>query len=408
MNTCFLRQCQRAVVLAMVPVLGLLSAQVMAQEPLRIGAILPLTGSLGTFGPGQAAALKIAADEVNANGGVLGLPVTLNVEDDETNSTAGVNAARKLVEINGAKVLLGTLSSSVTLPVLAYASPLGIPVMTVSGAPEISEVGRRTKLAYRYVVTERKLAEVYAVVARRAGYKRAAVIAFNNAAQAAGAESFAQRFQREGGEFLGTVVIEGGRSSYRAELTKVLAGKPDLIVLGAYQGDAIILAKEIFQLGENVAMIGPAYALNDAFVKAVGTSVSEGINVVDVTPNLDSSTYKRFAQSYRTALGKDPVNNPYAVAAYDMLVVTALAAEAAKSTDPKVFVPFIRTVSGPPGEKVDSYAAGVRALRAGRKIYFEGASSPLDFDDAGDIRTMRFAALKIKAGVPVLQAPVAP
>lgn len=369
-----------------------------AQEALKIGGVLSLTGSMSPYGPGQAEAIKIAVDQVNKAGGVLGQPMAAPVEDDETNAASGVNAARKLVDVNGARALVGLLSSSVTLPVLAYTTQVGIPVLTSAGAPQVTDVAIRTGLAFRFVSTEAKFAEGYAILARKAGFKKASVLAFNNAAQTAAAEAFVKRFAKEGGTTSTPVIFEGGKSSYRSELAKVLESKPDVVIVAAYLNDAVVIAKTLYQLAPGTKVIGPAYTFNDAFIKTAGAEVAEGIVALDVAPDVDSKAYAGMADAYRAATKADPTSNPYAVITYDQVITVALAATAAKSADPAKFVPQIRVVSGPPGEKVYTYADGLAALQAGKKIDYQGASSPIDLDETGNIASMNFASFELKGG----------
>jgi branched-chain amino acid transport system substrate-binding protein len=79
------------------------------------------------------------------------------------------------------------------------------------------------------------------------------------------------------------------------------------------------------------------------------------------------------------------------------MILLALAAEAAKSADPKATAARVRDVSGPPGEMVFSFAEGVAALKAGKNIDFDGASSALDFDEGGDVRPT-FGVYRVEKG----------
>ena len=77
-------------------------AHAQASEPIRIGVLAPLTGGGGPYGADIVKASKLAADQINAAGGVLGgRKIELFVEDDETSATAAVKAARKLLDIAG-------------------------------------------------------------------------------------------------------------------------------------------------------------------------------------------------------------------------------------------------------------------------------------------------------------------
>lgn len=243
-----------------------------ADAPLVLGAVFPLTGAYGSYGSGISAAITLGVEEVNAAGGVLGQPVVVKVEDDQTDPTAGLNAARKLIDVDGADAIIATFASSVTLPILAYSVPAGVPVLTVSGAPEITEVGKNTGLAWRFVATEGYFAVGYARLAAAKGFRRAYVLAANNAAMLDAVKSFEATFPTLGGKVLGTTVFEPGQASYQAELSKALDTNPDVVMLAAYTPEAITIARMLYQLDPEIRIVGPLYALNDAFIE--GTMLS--------------------------------------------------------------------------------------------------------------------------------------
>ena len=385
---------------------GLASTAAMA-DSLKIGAVFPLSGTYGSYGKGLSAALTIALDQINAAGGVAGAPVELIIEDDQTDPTAGLNAAKKVVEVNGASAIVATFATSVTLPILSYTTQVGVPVATVAGAPEITQMGQDTGLVYRFVYTEARFGEAMATYARKAGFSRAYVLNANNAALLASGESFEKRFTAEGGEVLGLTAFEPGQPSYRSELTKALADEPEIVFLSAYTNDAITLAKALYQLSPETRVIGPLYSLGTDFIAAVGPEVSEGALAVDPVSAVDSAAYKTFAPLYTSATGDDPLGNPYAVMAYDQLVTFALAAEAAKSTDGKVYAPFVATVANAPGEKVSSYAEGLAALNEGKDIDYDGASSPVDFEGP-DLAAMYMQTYVIEGGQIIAKDTLAP
>src|SRR6266542_6518547 len=77
---------------------ALLSAQ--AKEPIAIGTLSPLTGAGGSYGPDMQRAVVAVVERINKAGGINGRPITLFLEDDQTNAEAGVRAARKLIDVN--------------------------------------------------------------------------------------------------------------------------------------------------------------------------------------------------------------------------------------------------------------------------------------------------------------------
>ena len=110
----------------------MLSPQAQAQTapscPVKIGGILPLTGSMGPVGKRISDSAQLAIKHINEGGGVKGCPVEFILRDDQGQPTVGVDAAKYLVEVERVPAMTGTVSSGVTLPILTSVSvPSKIP-----------------------------------------------------------------------------------------------------------------------------------------------------------------------------------------------------------------------------------------------------------------------------------------
>ncbi|MEE9535957.1 MAG: ABC transporter substrate-binding protein, partial [Desulfobacterales bacterium] len=97
-----------------------------AKDTFKIGALVPVTGTQAVMAEDLATGLKLAVEEVNAAGGVLGKPIELIIEDTETRPAPGMDAARKLIDVDQVKVITGGFSSGVSLPIAKYAQGKGI------------------------------------------------------------------------------------------------------------------------------------------------------------------------------------------------------------------------------------------------------------------------------------------
>lgn len=368
-----------------------------SQAQFKVGALNPLTGVGGPYGPGMLAAIRIAAEEVNAAGGILGQKVEIISEDTQTDPDAAVRAAKKLIEVNKVIAILGTWSSGVTMAVVPLTTRAGIIEMNVSGAPELSEIGKKTGLVFRTQASNTLFGVVFAKIALKEGYKRAATMAFNNPSGIGNTKEFEKNFKAAGGIITGGVIYEPNQASYRSELQKVLATKPEVIVMGSYIKDTTIILKEWYQLNEPMKFIAPAWAVNPKLIETLGPEITEGIIAVDTVPNTSSKTFESFLARYKKVTGEDVSRNPYAPMVYDQMILLALAAQAAKSTDPKLIAAKIRDVSGPPGEVVYSFSEGLAKLKEGKDIDYDGASSAIDFDENGDVRPM-FGVYRVEKG----------
>ncbi|MFY8114207.1 MAG: ABC transporter substrate-binding protein [Rhabdaerophilum sp.] len=373
--------------LAAATLTGSLGQRAFAQaETFRIGALNPVTGAGSPYGTGMQKMIVAAVEMVNAAGGAGGRRLEVFAEDTQTTPQAAVLAAKKLIEVNKVQAVLGTWSSGVSLAVIPLINDANIFLMNTSGAPALSVPPANAKgLSYRFQATNDRFGRAFAELCQKEGFKRPATMAFNNASGIGNTEGFKKAWEAKGGKVLEAVVYEPNQPSYRAELQKVLAAKPDVIVTGSYLADTTIILREWFQTGETTKWVIPAWAANPQLVKAVGNEVAEGIFAVDSISNEGSEAFKAYDAAHQKAMGKPGLENVYAAMTWDMVVTLALAMEAAgPGATIAAINAKIREVANPAGTKVSTFAEGKEALKKG-KINYEGASSVLDFDQFGDV-----------------------
>lgn len=353
-------------------------------ESIRIGAILPLTGSGSPFGPGMLKAMQGAVDIVNKAGGANGRRLELYVEDDQTQPQSGVLAAKKLIDANKVDIIMGTWASSVSLAVMPISNEANILLMHTSGAPALSTAPVNAKhLGYRFEATNDRYGRAFAKICAKEGIKRPATMAFNNASGLGNIEGFQKAWTAQGGTICESVIYEPAQPSYRSELQKVLAAQPDIIVTGSYLADSTIILREWFQTGQPVKWLMPGFAANEKLAEALGSDVVNGVMGAVSIPNETSPAFARYDEFYKGATGSSGGSNPYAAMTWDMVTVYALAIEAAKSSDTAAVNAKLREIANPDGEKVFTYEAAKAALANG-KVDYEGASSVLNFDQYGD------------------------
>lgn len=364
--------------------------------PIRIGALNPVTGAGSPYGTGMQKMIIAAAETINAAGGAAGRKIEVIAEDSQTNPQAAVLAAKKLIEVNQVKAIVGTWSSGVTLAILPLCKAANVLQFNTSGAPAISDPKVNGGIAYRFHTPNGRTGRCYAEMAKKQGFKRVATMAFNNASGLGLTEGFEKAWKDMGHELVAKVVYEPDQTSYRSELMKVLAAKPDAIVTGSYYKDSVIFMREWFQTGQKVQWIIPGHAATPEFIKAVGPEVVEGVWTADLVVATDSPAYKPFDEAYRSQLSQPGESNIYAAMTWDMMTILGLAIEAAKSDDMTAVNKQIRAVANEPGTKVFSFADGKEKLKSG-KIDYDGASSTLQFDEFGDV-SPNFGVYQIEKG----------
>jgi branched-chain amino acid transport system substrate-binding protein len=365
----------------------------------RVGALCSVTGSAAPYGTGMQKMIIAVADEINAAGGAGGRMIKVFADDTQTQPQAAVLAAKKLLEVNRVEAMLGLWSSGDALAVVPLTNDANVVLMNTCGAPALSVPPANAKhLSYRFHPTSDRFGRGFAEACTKEGFKRPATMAFNNASGVSTVEGFINAWTAKGGEVVASVVYEPNQPSYRSELQSVLAAQPDVIVMGSYLADTTIILREWFQTGETNKWIMPAWAGNPDLVKALGAEATEGILTLEAVSNETATSYAAYDALYQKTLGQPGNSNVYGAMTYDMMVVLALAIEAAgPGADMAAINTRIRDVGNPDGEIVYSFIEGRDALKAGKSINYEGASSALDFDEFGDVRS-NFGVSTISGG----------
>ena len=370
----------------------LLSAQ--SKEPIPIGTLCPLTGAGGSYGADMQRAVVAVVERINKAGGIAGRPIQLFNEDDQTNAEAGVRAARKLIDVNRVVAIVSTWASAVTLAVKPLCVEAKVFLIGVSGADAVTQGDHKGYIARTQPNTnlQGRMYAKFAVTKKE--WKRVAYLALQTPYARSFGEAFTGIVKAAGATITDDLVYEDKKPSYRSEVTRVLATNPDLIMLGGYTPDSVVMVKEIYKAGYKGAILAPSFAINAKFIEGVGADVAEGVWNMDRAPLFDSPAYKEFSAAVPRA-----DQSPYAPQAWDQMTLVALALAAGRGdASGTVIKDNLRNVSNPPGTVVYSFADGARLLGEGKKINYEGASGSCDFDAIGDILSAPFSVQQVRKG----------
>ena len=199
-----------------------------ADEPLRIGALCPLTGAGGQYGPSMVKVIQAAADAINQAGGVGGRQIAVTVADTQTNPDAGVAAGHKLIDFDRVSAVVGTWASAVTTAVAPLCWEAKVMLFTVSGADSI------TKLPHQgYIIRTQPNTRLQ--MSRAAGFllDNKAKRVFSLAAQTPFAvDSYArvtEVLKAGGSETIGQIIYDPKQTSFRSEIDRALGEKPDTL-----------------------------------------------------------------------------------------------------------------------------------------------------------------------------------
>jgi branched-chain amino acid transport system substrate-binding protein len=348
-----------AVLALLIPVVGCGPAPA---ETIKIGVVLDLTGDLGAMGTRILDGARLAADEINAAGGVLGKEVELVVEDGATDPATGFDRVKKLVTVDGVEVITGPMITGTSLLAIPYAQEQQVPLITPSATGiQISETEGK-EWFFRTCLRDDAQGMVLADIIVEGNYTRLATIVLDNTYGKGLETAIVERLAEVGwqGEHVVSIHYAEGTKDYRTELQQIKDSNPDVVFACTYCDDGIILFKQALDLGlDEIAWLGcDGNYGSGLFAEPGSAEFMEKAFVAGTRTVGAGSKYDEFSAAYELAYGEAP--QVYCDTMYDAVWAAANAIEAAGVYD---------------GEAIRVALTGLE---------FEGATGPISFNELGD------------------------
>jgi ABC-type branched-subunit amino acid transport system substrate-binding protein len=331
-------------------------------DTIKIGIVLELSGELAPMGEKMLNGARMAVDEINAAGGVLGKDVELIEEDGGTDPDKGFDRVKKLVEIDGVQVIVGPMITPTSELSIPYAKANKIPLITMSatGVP-LSELDG-TEWYFRTCLRDDAQSLVLADVVIDAGYTRLATIVLDNTYGIGLEEAIVDGLEDEGwqGEHVASIHYDITKKDYRTELQVIADGNPDVVLAVTYADDGIIIFKQALEMGlDDIAWLGcDGNYGSGLFAEASSAEFMEKAIVAGTRTVGAGAKYDQFLADYTEEFGYAP--ETYCDTTYDAVWAAAKAIEAAGVYD------------------------GTAIKDALVDLEFTGATGPISFNELGD------------------------
>src|SRR5579872_557598 len=379
--------------------LGLITAPVVLRSgalaqgsgPVRIAGLVSLTGGGGAFGPNSRLAHQAVVDEVNAAGGVLGRKIEYFAEDDETNPEAAVRAARKLIDVDGTAAIMSVWASAVGSAVLPLCWENKVMMLAICAADSIAQMPHQGYFVRTQPHTELQTKQ-FANFAIQHGLKHFYVMMPQTPFTEATFKIVKELCEPKGIK-ISTLIYDAKKTSLRSEIDEMMRANPDGLMMGGYQPDDIVFAKDLYRAGYKGKVVAFAYGATPQFIEGAGKEAAEGIYTIEPVPANGSTAYERLKKLVK----KDQLDT-YICQAYDHANLAILAIAKGGAGTGTAIRDNIRKVSDGPGAKVDNALDGLKAIAAGQEINYEGASGPCKFDPIGNIVEVAFRLNQIRDG----------
>lgn len=325
------------------------------EKTIKIGIAGPMTGDQSKMGLDMKNGAALAVDEWNKKGGILGKKIELLVEDDQHDPKQAVSVANKLVN-RGVVGIIGHFNSSASIPASSVYNRAGIPMITpASTNPRLTEQGFDN--VFRICGRDDQQGQVAAsFVINKLRIKRVAVLHDKTTY----GQGLADEFVKALGDRVEVVYYNGimqGDKDFRAVLTALKEGNPELLYFGGIYPEGGLIVKQARELGITIPFMSGDGVIDPKFIEIAGPA-SEGTYLTFSPDPGKLESAKGFIEAYRKTYGEP---GPYSIYAYDATNVLLQAIEVAKSTDGKAVSKTIH------------------------EMKYAGALGKLQWDDKGDI-----------------------
>ncbi len=326
-------------------------------EPIEIGVIAPLTGSLAVWGENTVRGIQLAADEVNAAGGVSGRKIELVVEDSKCEPEEAVKILRSLIAQRHIPVVLGVDCSADVLAMAPVAQDKQVVLFSTGASnPEISHAG---DFVFRNWPSDALQGRLTARYARDiGGFQRAAILYVDNAYGQGLDQVFGQELEAMGGQVVLSEAYPEGATDVRAQLARIKAQSPDLLYLPAYTKELPIILQQAKAIGLQAHVIASETFDDPGTIEAAGAAAEGVVFPSPAAFDTQRPQGAKFQQAFEKKFGEPP--GVTADTGYDALNMVAQAMEHGATT----------------GMEIKDYLSGLEG--------YEGVAGETTFDRHGD------------------------
>jgi branched-chain amino acid transport system substrate-binding protein len=391
------RRLQRSVLVALTAIvaLGACSSATSTgssgpKTTLSVDAFTPLSGPEAVFGPESTSGCFTAILVINEAGGILGHQVQCVTTDSRGDAADAVPAAQQMLATVSNLIAIVGPSTNEAPSTVSIFDRAHIPMIAQTGDPAFDH--NTYQYFYRPTPADDINGIAMAVWAfKQKGFTTAAAVFGNDVAGQGVVPNLVKAFQKLGGTVVANQSLALDQNSYRTEVARLIAAKPQVIFTELDPQTAGTYFGELKQLSGLVPVIGDGGTLGyPAWLKAVSGAIGassmaqlySGVQILNPTSGPGWDAFSKAVVKINISNPSQFLNDPYTTTNYDGLLEVALAMTAAKSIDPTKFNPYFLKIAigGPGAVVVHTYADGVAALNSGKTIQFVGAAGATIYD----------------------------
>ena len=338
------------------------------KDEIRIGAVLPLTGDIASYGKRAQKGVQLALDEINGSDD-YDFTLAVDFQDGKGEAQESVTLMRRAASVNHYPVVIGAAASSVTLAMTADANEYKkVLISPISSSTQLTLEGG--PYFFRVCPSDAFQAVILAEWIYEEGHNTVSVLTVNNSWGIGLKDRFVQEFEDRGGTVLTVESCDEGDKDFRAQITKIIAAAPDAVYSPTYGVEGGLILRQLRELGYEDPVFGSDVWSAPELITSAGEA-AEGVYLVRPA-QYTGGEYQAFKTAFEEKFGEEP--DVYAAYSYDIGMILADCFAAGNKT----------------GEQVRSYLLGMAPYR--------GATGETAFDENGDCNSKSFIRQVIQSG----------
>jgi branched-chain amino acid transport system substrate-binding protein len=317
-------------------------------DTIKIGVNQPLTGAVAASGNYVANGARIAADEINARGGLLGQQVELIIEDNKSNPTEAVAAAEKLIVRDEVPVMMGAWSSTFTLAVMPKLMEYGVPmVVETSSSEKITTEGN--PWVFRISPTSEMEARAFSDQVEKFDIKKADFLVVNNDWGRGAADRFSEMLKGHDIAVGEVETMDPAAQDMSAQLAKIKASDADtlFVTTGVEQLTLVLKQARALGLEDQIITTGGSQA-PDQLIEQAGSAADGSFHLLFFTPWFPEAAENPEVAEKFVAAWKERGYNFAGLTegfrGYDGIMTIAAAIEAAGKAEPEAIREALWTI----------------------------------------------------------------
>jgi branched-chain amino acid transport system substrate-binding protein len=307
------------------------------ENVIKIGLVAPLTGDVKTFGESTKNGFLLAIEELNSQGGINGKQIKTFIQDDKNDPTEAQNAGSKLINQDGVKLIIGSVSSKCSIPLAQTCQDASVVMISpTSTNPKVTvrDDGSRRDFIFRACFIDPFQGKVAAKFALENLKAKTAAILYDvgNDYVKGLAEFFRDNFTQGGGRVLVYESYQKDDTDFSALLTKIKQASPDILYIPDYYNKVGLIAKQARQMGIKAILMGGDGWDSPEMLKIAGDAIVGGYFTNHYSPNDPRPEVQEWVKKYLAKYGSNP--DALATLAYDATCLLLEAIKKANSDNP--------------------------------------------------------------------------